>query len=390
MEETSNITEIFFQTINALFSSLFSSIDNSLYPVLDDITFISTDILSDSYLEKLLGFNAQNGILLITNTLFIGILLYFIVSNFVSFYTFSNFQRPLSFFFKIIVYGIAMNFCFFFCEQIINLVSLLSSSIRNIGEMTFNKSICFSSLIENLNSIISIGSDEFNIFSLDGLIKGFISFGLFQLLFTYSLRYVLIKIWILISPFAILSLILNSSSWFFKVWLRSFLAFLFVQIFVSFVLLICFTVNYSDGLIQKLVIVGCIYAFTKANQFVREWLGGISSDVSAGISGIMSMLKGGGIRIMHFVFPQNYQFRSKFLGFFDYQTLIFNLVWFAFLFAISNLFFNNIEIKIAICTIFFLPIFFLSFIGIRGENIFSVALSVYYFVKDRKVYFYSK
>ena len=92
-------------------------------------------------------------------------------------------------------------------------------------------------------------------FSLNGLIKGFVSFGLFQLLFTYSLRYVLIKVWVLISPFAIMSLILNSTSWFFKTWLRSFLAFLFVQVFISFVLLIAFSVNYTDDLISKLMIV---------------------------------------------------------------------------------------------------------------------------------------
>lgn len=293
MEETINITEIIFETINTLFSNLFSSIDNSLYPVLDDITFIDTDILTNSPLEQLLGSQSQNGILLICNACLIGILLYFALSNFLSFYTFSNYQRPLSFFFKIIFFGLLMNGCFFFCEQIIYIVSLLSSAIRNLGESFFNKSICFSSLIDNLNSIVSVGKDEFNLFSLDGIIKGFISFGLFQLLFTYSLRYVLVKVWILISPFAILSLILDSTSWFFRTWLRSFLAFLSVQIFISFVLLIVFSVKYTDDLISKLIIVGCIYSFSKANSMVREWFGGISSEISGGISNIKSVLKGG-------------------------------------------------------------------------------------------------
>ena len=291
--ETINITEIIFETINTLFSELFSSIDNNLYPILDDITFINTDILYNSPLENLLGFDSQNGILLICNCCFIGLLIYFIISNFISFYTFSNYQKPLSFFFKLIIYGILMNFCFFFCEQIINIISLLSSSIRNLGEIMYGKSICFASLINNLNSIISIGKDNFNIFSLDGLIKGFISLGLFQLVFTYSLRYVLIKIWILISPFAIMSLILNSTSWFFRTWFRSFLSFMFVQIFISFILLFAFSVDYSDDLFSKLMMVGCIYAFTKANNLVREWIGGISSDVSGGIAGIKSLLKGG-------------------------------------------------------------------------------------------------
>ncbi len=288
-----NISDAILETINNLFSNLFSSIDNSLYPILDDITFISTDILKKSSLENLLGSNTQNGLILICNSLLIGVFLYFVVSNFLSYYTFSHFQRPISFFFKFIIYGILMNFCFFFCEQLINIVSLLSSSIRNLGENIFNNSICFSSLIQHLNSLISIGKNEFNIFSLDGLIKSFISTSLLQLLFTYSLRYICIKIWILISPFAIMSLILDSTSWFFKTWLRSFLAFLLVQVFVALALLIAFSINYTDDLISKIMILGCIYAITRANGFVKDWLGGMSTEVSTGFSGIVKNIKGG-------------------------------------------------------------------------------------------------
>lgn len=293
--EDINITEIILETINTLFSSLFSSIDNSLYPILDDITFIDTEILTSSPLEHFLGAETQNGILLICNSFLLGILLYFICSNFISFYTFSNNQRPISFFFKLILFGIIMNCSFFFCEQIIYFVSLLSSAIRNLGENLLNTPICFSSLIDKLNSIISVGNDEFNLFSIDGLIRGFISVGLFRLIFTYSFRYVLIKVWILISPFAILSLILNSTSWFFKTWIRNFMAFLLVQVFISFVLLIAFSTNYSDNILSKLIIVGCIYAFIKANQLVKDWLGGISSEISTGFSNIKSFFKGGNI-----------------------------------------------------------------------------------------------
>lgn len=94
--------------------------------------------------------------------------------------------------------------------------------------------------------------------------------------------------------------------------------------------------------------------------------------------------------MMRFIFPQNYHFHTRLLGFFDYPTLIFNIIWFIFLFAISNLFFNTIEIKIVFCTILFLPIFLLSFIGINQENIFFALIAVVNFSKKRKIYFYSK
>ena len=93
---------------------------------------------------------------------------------------------------------------------------------------------------------------------------------------------------------------------------------------------------------------------------------------------------------MHFVFPQNYNFKSRLFGMFDYQTLIFNVIWFVFLFAISNLCFIETEVKIVFCTILYLPLFIFSFIGIRGENLFATVFSIWSFLKNRRVYFYSK
>ena len=292
-EEVVNVTEIIFNTINTLFSNLFSSIDNSLYSLLDDLTFINDDFLKNSFLENILGNSSQNGIILIANSVIIGFMIYYAISSFLAYFTFSPHQKPISFLFKIIVYTIIMNFSFFFCEQIISLNSLLSLAIRNLGENLFSRSICFSSLIDNLNSVISVGADDFNLFSIDGIIKGFISFGLFNLVFTYSLRYVLLKVFVLICPFAILSLILDKTSWFFRAWIRSFVTLLFVQNFISLVLLIAFSVNFNDNFLSKLLYVGSIYALIKANSYVREIFGGISTDVSTGFAGIKSRLLGG-------------------------------------------------------------------------------------------------
>lgn len=93
---------------------------------------------------------------------------------------------------------------------------------------------------------------------------------------------------------------------------------------------------------------------------------------------------------MHFVFPQNYNFSSRLFGIFDYTTVLFNLVWFVFLFSVSNIFFETLEIKILICTVLFLPFFIISIIGLYHENIFFVLSYIYCFFKNRCIYFYSK
>ena len=49
MEQSNNITQIIIDTINTIFENIFSSIDNNLYSLLDELTFINSDILTDKY-----------------------------------------------------------------------------------------------------------------------------------------------------------------------------------------------------------------------------------------------------------------------------------------------------------------------------------------------------
>ena len=56
---TDSMANTIITTINTILENLFSSIDNSLYSVLDDITFISSDILKESYFKNILGTSAE-------------------------------------------------------------------------------------------------------------------------------------------------------------------------------------------------------------------------------------------------------------------------------------------------------------------------------------------
>ena len=77
MENNGNMANIVIQTINEIFKNMFSSIDKNLYDVLDDLTFISSEILKDKYFNNIFGTSATNGILLVSNSLLIGFVLYF-------------------------------------------------------------------------------------------------------------------------------------------------------------------------------------------------------------------------------------------------------------------------------------------------------------------------
>lgn len=277
MENYSNITSSIINTINTIFTNLFSSIDNNIYNVLDDITFVSSDILYDSYFEKILGTSSSNGILLISNSLLFGFILYYSIKYLLAHFTYKSVENPLQFVFKVIIFGICINFSYFLIKIYLDLISNVTLAIRGIGEDLFNKNICFSELILEVNNTIFMNT-SLNIFSLDGIIKASLTTSLLNLLFTYSFRYVMIKIFVLLTPFAILSLILDSTSWFFRAWLKNIFSLLFIQIIVAIVLLILFSMDYSsNNLMTKFIYVGAIYSLIKANSFVRDFIGGVST-----------------------------------------------------------------------------------------------------------------
>ena len=283
MEQTNNITQTIIDTINTIFENLFSSIDNNLYSVLDDITFISSDILHDKNFENIFGTNTTNGILLIANSLLLAYILYYAIKYLLSHLTYIGVENPSSFIIKLIIFGIFMNFSFFLFYLLLDLNSNISLAIRNLGENLFNKNISFSELINTINTNMSISSSSINIFTIDGLIKGTLTLSLLSLVLSYSFRYIMVKVFILISPFAILSLCLNNTSWFFKSWLRNIFSLLFIQNIVSLVLLILFSMDFSsDNLFSKFIYIGGIYVLIKANSFVREFIGGVSTNISQG------------------------------------------------------------------------------------------------------------
>ena len=272
--QTNNIAETIINTINTIFNTLFTSIDKNIYDILDKLTFINTDILNDSAIKNFL--NSEN-IILIANSLLTGFIIYYCIKLLMSHLFYVELEKPQQFIFKIIIFAICINFSYFICEKIIYLNDLISSSIIQVGKNTLNLEINFSTLINKINNLIQIEKSNFNIFSIEGLLKSFLSLELFNLILSYSLRYVIIKIFVVMSPFAFLSLINYSTSCFFKSWFKTFLSLLLLQAFVSIILIIIFSLDtFSTDIFSKLLYISGIYILSKANNYIRELIGGIS------------------------------------------------------------------------------------------------------------------
>lgn len=285
-------SQIIIETLNNLFSNLLSSIDTKLYSLLDNIVFIDSNIIENSFFSNVFGNGLNIGLIAIANSLLLGFALYYCFKLIFSSYTSTNIDHPYQFVFKALIFSICIACSLFICKQIILLNYLICDAIKEVGLHLFNIDISFSNLITQLNSTIYISSDSIDLFSFDGIIKSFITFGLLNLLFSYALRYIMVQVFVLISPFAFLSLVTQSTSWFFKTWIRNFTSLLLIQTFIALILLIIFSINISNNsFFSQLMYIGAIYALSKSNYFLKELIGGITTDVNTHISSLSSLLK---------------------------------------------------------------------------------------------------
>lgn len=282
-----DIVSTIISTINTIFKSLFSSIDNNIYENLDNLIFIKPDIINSSSIKKLLGDNGKNGFIYITDVLLLAIFIFYIIRYYYSTITEQNVEKPSQFIFKLLIFAIIINFSYFIINLILNINNLITLSIQEIGKNIIKKSINFSELIIYFNKKLNMTDSDINLFSFDGLIKSFVSIGLIELLFNYSIRYILIQVLILFTPFSFLFLINNSTSWIFKVWLKSFISILIIQIFIPLIIIIIFLIDDSN----KILFVSGIFVLTKINSYVRDMFGGLSIESSTNFNNMISFLK---------------------------------------------------------------------------------------------------
>ena len=264
-------------SLNTIFSKIFSSLDNSFYSILDNLAFINTSILDNNVIKALLGTNIKTGILAICNSFILGFILYYSIRFLFSHLIYIKTESPREFIFKAIIFATLMNNSLWICEQIIFIIVFCTSFLISTAENLFQRTITFSEFLNVLNTTLFWVPAATDLFSFAGIVKSFSSIGLINLVFTFSLRYIMILVFILISPFAFLSLITNSSSWIFKTWIKSFISLLLYQLIIGLLLIISFTfTNIANSLLVSIFYVGIIQAFQKSGYFIREIFGGIS------------------------------------------------------------------------------------------------------------------
>lgn len=99
-------------------------------------------------------------------------------------------------------------------------------------------------------------------------------------------------------------------------------------------------------------------------------------------------MKGG--MYLKFIFPQNYNFRSKIFGFIEYSAAILDVVWGILIYGFLNIIPANLNFKIFVFVILFFPAILFSIVGFNGENIINVFSYLFKYIVNTKVLLYKK
>lgn len=256
---------------NSILSNFFSSFDSNFFSYFDSIIFINSDILNSLKFQQLFGTDSANGFLLIANSLILGISIFYILRFSISHLIYSKIDSPSQFFFKCVIFTACMSSSLWICEKIIEITFILSDLILKLGNSVTGYEITFSNLVNLINSILYSNPQNFDLFSFDGFLKLANTICLIYILFSYSIRYFMCKIYVLISPFAFISLICNSFDGFFKGWIKNFIELLFMQVFISIVLSLGFCMNfYVDDTHSKLMYFAILFIIANCKVSVKQ------------------------------------------------------------------------------------------------------------------------
>ncbi len=263
-------------SLNIISEKLFKSVEGEIYEVLDNIVIIGKDILTKEPLKNIFFENNVNGIIIIANSILLFIFIYYIFSILLSFYNGNKVENVYSFVLKMLIITLVVNNSYYICEQILSLMELLSNSINEFSKSIIKQEVTFVNLKEAILSIKDFMQND--LLSIDGLIKGVVSFGAISILINFSIRYVTVIFLVIISPLAIACASSNLSRGITTSWSKLLFTNLLEQIIVKLVLLIPLSYKEVDSVMYKIILVGTIYILYRINNFTRDFTAHVSSN----------------------------------------------------------------------------------------------------------------
>ena len=262
--------------LNYLLEKVFKSIEGEIFKTLDKLTIIGPEILKEEPLKNIVFENKVNGLVIIANTLILFFVIYYVFKQLIGIYNGNKIETIYVFIIRIIIVCIIVNFSYYICEEILNIFGILGETIDTYASDLINRKVTFENLKDSIINIENIINTD--LVSLDGIIKGIISFGSVSILISFSVRYVTVIFLIIISPLAFVCLSSNLTSGIFNMWVKMLIVNLTLQIGIKLLIFIPLAYKNQNDIIYKIILVGTISLIYKFNIFIKELLARISNE----------------------------------------------------------------------------------------------------------------
>lgn len=272
-------------TIQIMTEKIFNSINSSVIDILDNLVYIDRfSIQSHSFFpvyKKMMV-----AMKLVASSMIYGYILYYLISYLLTRINPDRtkvLENPIVFFFKAVIISILIDLSSEICLYVIDFNSALSDELMYAYFGDFASRFTFKMFLKNIDNVFFISADNVDIFSIQGILKGFASFGILNITVTFTLRQILIKILVLFSPFAFLTKVFSKTEKFFYLWLKSFVSLLLLQHFVTALLFLGNSLKIYTGITSsvyyQILYVGVIYGISQSSQLFEKMFGGFSPNI---------------------------------------------------------------------------------------------------------------
>ncbi len=268
-------------TIQSMTNQIFTSIDKSLIDVLDRFVYVDESLLRENTIFIFTS-KIEMTMRVIAESLLLGYVIYYLIRYLISRITAVNkedLENPAIFFVKMVLVSIAIFYSTDICKTIVEINSNITKDFGN-NLTTSGILPTFNRFLHTVNYTLLGGEENINIFSLDGIFKGFVSFGTLNMTVSFALRYILIKVLIIVSPIMFVSRVFTKTEKIFNTWIKAFVSLLLIQHFIALLLVLAgyLKIHYLSTF-NKIAYIGIIYALSKSFYLFEKIFGAIAPDV---------------------------------------------------------------------------------------------------------------
>lgn len=256
--------EEFIENISSTINKLYLSIENKGYDILNKVSNISEDLFSQIPLKII--YNDEYKIYL---DLFIGIIVFsFFIFYFIKLllylYSENGIESLYFFIIKVILVVILSSNSYYICKKTIYLNYLFTDIVSNFLEDVSDVEINYNYIKEEKNTLQEILNFDDKV-NIEGVIEVIISFFIINMIIFLSIRYVIIILVILISPFSFLMILSKNTENLFYIWLKTFLNSLLIQV-INKILLYIIIISKDNKEMFSIIIIGTFFIMYKLNR----------------------------------------------------------------------------------------------------------------------------